>query len=408
MKIVVAEHKIIDLSESLLNELDDIQLKGLFEVDSAIALNHELRVLPMVSDFLSMQLDAKQLSAKSAKTYGKNIGYCLEYLLQRKEFAGFDLDEPFLTVTKAVLQEYFSGLSKHGVGGKTIRNRDAALKSFFDKYLCSERLSLRVDNPYTDGMLSANTKSGFIEGCTIEELKSLMLCTDSEKERMFLQFMFDSGVRRSEVSRVSLADIKEALHFQKSKFYVNTKDTYITSKGYYPLRIAGSKGQRRETKERLTLISAATLDRINKYHSTPLYKKHQRKYRKAEETPAFFNARGKPISADNVDSLLKKTSEKAVWRNLTRKHISPHKLRHGNAYEILQSPDFGEEYLDRLVHIQKTYGHSQLSTSEGYTKIPIELFDQITDERGQVLTKSQKMEKLYKETKLKIKIGDRK
>lgn len=408
MITVVLEKDTINLEQSLLNEIEGIDLKGIVEVEGVAVLNDEYRVLPMVSDFLDSEFQSRQISPKTASLYGKNISYCLDYLLGKDEFKGFNLDESLLTVSRATLLDYFIELRNSGLDSATIRNRDASVKSFVEKHLCSEYNPLRSDNPYHSGLISASVKGKIKVGCELAEVKSLMLSTDLERERILIQLIFDTGIRRSEVGRITLADIRKATEFNKSRLYTNDKNIYISEMGYYPLKISGSKGRNREIKERVTLISASTLHRINQYHSSPLYKKNQRKYKTPEETPAFFNSWGKPISEYNVDSILAKTSERAFFRGEILKKVSPHNLRHGYAYEILKSPDFGDDYLDKLVHLQKTLGHSDLSTTQTYTKIPIHLFNLIVDKNGAVLTKFQKMEKLTRETKLSIKIGDKK
>lgn len=408
MITIVLQKDVVNLEDSLLNEIEGIVLKGIVEVEGVVVLNDEYRVLPMVSDFLDSEFQSRQISPKSASVYGKNISYCLDYLLGKDEFKGFKLDEAFLSVSRATLLGYFIEIRNSGLDGATIRNRDASLKSFFEKYLCSEYNTLRNDNPYQSGLISASVKGKIKIGCELEEVKSLMLNTNLERERLLIQFIFDTGVRRSEVGRVTLADIRKPMEFDKSKLYTKDKEINASEMGYYPLKISGSKGRNQQIKERITLISAATLRRINQYHSSPLYKKNQRKYKTPQETPAFFNSCGQPISEFNIDSIVAKTSNKAFFRGQILKKISPHTLRHGYAYEILKSPDFGNDYLDKLVHVQKTLGHSDLSTTQTYTKIPIELFNLILDKDGGVLTKSQKMEKLTRETKLSIKIGDKK
>lgn len=408
MKTVVSTKDVLNLSDSLLNEIDSLNFHGHVNVEGVVVLNDDLNVLPYVSDFLDSEFNSRQISSKTAQLYGKNIGYCLEHLLSLDEFKGFKLDEPLFTVSRATLQAYFVSLSRSNLTSATIRNRDAALKTFFDKYLCVEHKPLRGDNPYKLGLLSGSIKTKIKEGCEINEVKELMLCTDLERERLLIQFIFDTGVRRSEVERVSLADINNANDFRRSSAYGSNEDAHMVEKGYFPLKISGSKGRHRELKERITLISASTLNRISSYHSSPLYKKHLRKYPNSQESPAFFNSRGQPLSTYDVENIVKKVSNKALFRGTIPQNISAHNLRHGYAYEILRSPDFGKEYLDKLINIQKTLGHSYLSTTQLYTKIPIDLLHLITDERGQILTKSQKMEKLSRDTKIKINIRDKK
>lgn len=408
MLTLVAENELIDLSDSLLNEINGIEVSGHVNVDGVVVFNNNHKILPMVSSYLHSEFRSRQISAKTASLYGKNIGYCLDYLINLKEYKGFELDEPFLTVTRATLREYFVWSRNYGLETPTIRNRDASLKAFFEKFICENDKSLRTDNPYKLGLISAGVKSKIKKGCELAEVKALMMCTKLERERLLIQFIFDTGVRRSEVGRITLADIKAANDLNNSRLYSKNKDSYIYQKGYFPIKISGSKGRNREIKERITLISASTLERVNKYHSTPLYKKAQRKYNSPHDTPAFFNAHSKPLSEFDVDNIISKTCKKAMFSGALLNRISPHNLRHGYAYEILKSPDFGQEYMDRLVNIQKTLGHSSITTTQLYTKIPIDLYKLISDENGQVLTKSKKIEKLTAETILKIKLSDKK
>jgi len=91
--------------------------------------------------------------------------------------------------------------------------------------------------------------------------------------------------------------------------------------------------------------------------------------------------------------------------HLTR-NISPHQLRHGNAYAILQSNDLGTDFLDRLVIVQKNLGHNQLSTTQMYTSIPQDIYNSLCDENGDLLTRAEKMKRLSEQTQLKIGIRD--
>ena len=90
------------------------------------------------------------------------------------------------------------------------------------------------------------------------------------------------------------------------------------------------------------------------------------------------------------------------------KKISPHKLRHGNAYALLRSPDMGVDHLDRLVAVQKTLGHSKLTTSEIYTQIPYDLYQKFLRPGTEIKTKAGEMEELVKQTRLRIDLGDTK
>lgn len=412
MNVISVDRQKLDLSKSLLNEEDDIDLSGIVNVDGTIVLNENFQVLPLISTFLIEEQITDNLAASSAYIYGLNLSYCLSYLMSLDTFKGFELDEAFITVSKPVLKCYFTKLREvDGLESDTITNRDACIKKFFDDFLCTERgknPTFREDNPFKDGALTTSGSSKIIEYCSINTLEALILGSKFERERLILQTVFDAGIRKSELKRITRADILEAIDFQKAHFYGTSKENDIVNKGYIPLTISGSKGRGRNFKPRKTLISAATLKRIISYHASPLYKKWTRKYNDNKSTPAFFNNLGKAFSAKNFDRLLDKVCNRALKKRAISKAVSAHKLRHGYAYEVLQSPDFGEDYLDRLVNVQKTLGHNKLSSTEIYTRIPLDLYRKMTDESGAVLTKSEKMEKLSLRTKLKIKLGDQK
>lgn len=136
------------------------------------------------------------------------------------------------------------------------------------------------------------------------------------------------------------------------------------------------------------------------------YKKYARKYTTPAETPAFFNANGTPFTPSSITKLLERVSKRAIKQGRLQRIISPHKLRHGNAYAILQSNDLGTDYLDRLVIVQKSFGHNHLSTTQMYTSIPQDIYNSMCDENGELLTRAEKMERLSKATQLKFGIRD--
>jgi integrase/recombinase XerC len=147
---------------------------------------------------------------------------------------------------------------------------------------------------------------------------------------------------------------------------------------------------------------------MKRYHDSLLYRTYSRKYGKASDTPAFFNADGVAYSANSVSKLLTRLSERAVLANTLSKPVSPHKLRHGNAFSILSSPDLGADYLERLTIAQKSLGHAHLSTTEQYNQIAMDLHRKMMDDNAITVTRAQEMAALIKKTWLKISPSDRK
>ncbi|MBB1418136.1 tyrosine-type recombinase/integrase [Pseudoalteromonas sp. SG44-1] len=407
----IVANESVDLSKSLLNEDEGVWLSVNKLHSGVVALDEKMRVLPLISEFLSYSFRNNKISRHTAKTYAKNLSYFLAYLKNRKEFQKTHLDEAFLTVSKFVIEEYLAELrTKYDLSTATVRNRDATLQAFIHKFLYQNqelRNAYIEKSPYSSGLISGPVKQKLVISCSLDELTKLMLQSGSERERLIIQFIFDSGVRRSELLNITKQDIEDAIEFNSQKLIHQNTDMPVISP-YAPLSIQGVKGRHNNTKQRMTLVSRAVLNRIMRYHASPLYKKHSRKYSSLSETPAFFNAEGRPITPKCLSKLLDRLSERALKKGMLSKPMSPHKLRHGYAYDLLQSPDIGQTYVDRLAVVQKSLGHAFLSSTEVYTKIPSELYKTITNSDGELLTKADRMERLVKSTQLKISLKDKK
>lgn len=410
MKVVAARAEVLDLGESLLNEIE-LTTEGVVQVTGAGVFDDDERLMPRISDFLSERAATDLLSIKSVKTYGHNLGYILEYLKSRPDFRSTDRDEAFVEAGTHVFREYFKLLLEdQDLEGNTARNRDATLMSFMGKYLCKSvdgRIPLRDSNPYDHGLLTPAPKAKLIKGCDTEELMALIEASPYERERCLLQFIFDAGLRRSEVEFVTLQNVLDALKFSRAQF-ISQADFPPLHVDYCPIYINGSKGRGNEKKGRYSIVSRATLQRIKRYHDSILYRSYSRKYGKATDTPAFFNTEGEAFSPRAVSSLLERLSERAVLTNKLSRPVSPHKLRHGNAYSILSSPDLGADYIERLAIAQKSLGHSLPSTTEKYNQIAMDLHRKMMDDNAITVTRAQEMEALIQKTWLRIRPADRK
>lgn len=415
MKVIAVRGKPLNLSESPTRRddtLDEHQAQEAVKVTGAAVFDDDERLMPLISGFLSQQLQAALIAEQTAMTFGRNLGYAHEYLTKRREYASCDRDSAYLEIRTHVIQEYFAHLREvEGISKKTVRNRDSALMAFFNKSLCSwvdDVPPLRKEgNPYAGGLLSPRPNKNLVVSCSLDDLLQLILATQSERERCLLQFIYDAGIRRSEVPRVTLRAIDDALRFQDTMF-ISPGASVAVNADYCPLRIDGSKGPADSFKPRDTLVSRATLLRIKKYHASPLYKMHKRQFGSSETTPAFLNAEGGEFTARSVAKLLERTSKRALDLMKINRKISPHKLRHGNAYALLRTPDIGTSYLDRMVAVQKTLGHSRLKTAEIYTQIPHDIYQKLVRPGTETKTKAGEMAELVDRTRLRIDVGDMK
>lgn len=403
-RVVVCDNQLIDLSMSLINEElnDDVKLTELVNTTGVAVIDPSMRVLPMISDYLTTQLARNKISKESAKTYGKNLAYFLHYMKSRSEFKDDYLDDSYLFVQQYVIEEYFSKLKSEGISSQTIGNREASISAFFHQYLCAKRNNkdqLRDDNPFETSKLYKGTKTRNIEMCEVNELVALMKCTERENEKVLLQFMQDSGVRRSEVSRITQQHIRDATNYNNN-FIMLDDETFEVPADYKPLTIWGSKGRGRDLKRRITLVSIPTLQRIKNYMASPEYRKSVRKFGK--DKPVFLNSQGEVQSGSNIGKLFSRLSKRALKLKLITRPIAPHMTRHGFAGMCLRSPDLGKDTLERLVSIKNCLGHAFLETTQIYTSIPYEIYGQLVNSQREVLARHQIMERIRLKTKTQI------
>lgn len=415
MIVTVCDNEEFNLSSSVLHEeldpdaLGEFDLSGIEKAKGAVVFDSEMKVLPRISAWLTYGVRNNKIAPDSARTYGRNIRYFIDYLQGQSLFKHCRLDEALYEIEEHDILEYMTYMKDElGLESATIRNRDACIRAFFEDYLCQPRgnkPALRSDNPYELGMISPSVRERKIEMCTVDELLGLIKSADTERERCLLQFTYDSGVRRKEICIVKKQHVTDALNFERKSLILDDHTIQIPSM-YKPLYVAGVKGRNRQIKERQTLVSAASLSRVKRYHASPLYRAKSRKF--GSDAPAFLNAHGNPYTPSSISKLFHKLSKRALKLGYIKRPIHPHMMRHGFAGSVLRSPDLGGDAVERLLTVKECLGHSRLKTTERYTSLPYDIYGQLMDDDGVVLTRADIMSRVYSRTKKQIKFGDEK
>jgi len=376
-------------------------------VSGVLILDLDEKVVRYPSEWLTKQSESQRIARTTAETYARNISYFVEFLIRRPENQGLTPDEMLLRVTLRVLEDWFIELSD-SLDKSTIRGREACLRSFYDYISNGEfRDHIIERSPFPSQWVSASPDKKQVVNASLQDLVALMLQTKYERERVLLQFMYDAGVRISEVERVTHRDIQEAIRFSNTEF-VAAGESLPTIAGYAPLLIRGSKAKGNSIKERHTLITSSTLKRIASYHASPLYKRYQSKRQNRMDFPAFLNTEGLTYKKASIAKLIERLSAKALKKGKVLRNIHAHLFRHGSAYLVLNDPNLGKDGLERLLNVRKTLGHAFLSTTERYTNIPHDIYSEIADGSGGLKSKVEKMDRVVEQTKLKIRIGDMK
>ncbi|MHC8324610.1 tyrosine-type recombinase/integrase [Pseudomonas sp. LB1P83] len=420
MKVVAIRDRELDLSNSILangpyREQFLAQPEGSepsVKVTGCGLIGNDERLLPLVSSYLCRNYRNSSLADKTVLSYARRISYLLEDQKSKPEHETSFRDDLLLSIGLGDLEVYLGRLDAAGLAPKTVQGRDAAYHHFFRTHLCislNDKPPLRTDNPYEHGPIrpgKANTRA-IVQPCSMLELEQMILHAHSERERCMLQLIYDSGIRESELPRITLQHIRDALEYQRLQ-YVSADSNIPVNADYSPLHVQGSKGKKNQIKPRVTLVSRTTLERIENYHRTPLYHRHSQRIRDPEKTPAFFNSHGKPYTTKSVEKLFERVSERARKAGKIKRKISAHKFRHGSAYLLLTSPDLGKDFFERLGMLSIGHGHSHSTTSEGYTQIPHDIYQKLCKPDSLVKTKCGEMHVLRERTTKRIKTGDKK
>jgi site-specific recombinase XerD len=166
-----------------------------------------------------------------------------------------------------------------------------------------------------------------------EEVVKMIKATDNIKHKLIIQILYCSGLRISELVDLKINDID----FQRKLVIVKS-----------------GKGK----KDRITIISKIVLDNIGKYL--------------AEYQPLVYLFESyKAGNKINVRSAQKIVTDSATRAGIV-KEVSAHSLRHTFATHLLEDNV-------NLRYIQSLLGHARLETTQIYTKVASNKFNEIKD-----------------------------
>ncbi|MDP6648445.1 MAG: tyrosine-type recombinase/integrase [Candidatus Woesearchaeota archaeon] len=157
---------------------------------------------------------------------------------------------------------------------------------------------------------------------TKDEIKKILDAVENPKHRLLIEFMYSSGLRVSECVSLKIddLDLKEKMG-----------------------KIRHGKGN----KERHIILSSNLIGHFNDYLST-----------KKDKSQFIFSVKGRPISVRQAQKVVKGAAEKAG----IKKRVFCHALRSSFATHLLEA---GTD----IRVIQELLGHSDLSTTQIYTKV---------------------------------------
>ena len=278
----------------------------------------------LIKQFLSYLQVERGLAENTIKSYQRDL-YRLEQYLRKEEKQLWELD------SKDII-DFMAYLRKEGLISRSIARYLSSIRMFFRFLLKEGKIkedpTLNLDTPkiwqYLPEVLSVEEVEHLLNQPQQETIKGL-------RDSALLELLYASGFRVSELVNLKM----EQIDFEEG---------FIRCMG---------KG----AKERIVPLGFTASLRLKEYLISS-----RTKLLKGKNSPYIFpNSRGKPLSRQWVWKIIKHYGEKAGLK----KAIKPHILRHCFATHLLAN---GAD----LRSVQLLLGHSDISTTQIYTRVSLE------------------------------------
>jgi len=272
-------------------------------------------LLDLFLTYLSVE---KGLSRNTANAYAADLKKYLRFLKEH--------DRQAEKVHKEDILDFIEILRSGTYSIPTVCRYISSLKAFYRFLLIEHRMQ---DDP-TDNLQMSKKWERVPKALTVTEVKSLLDARFAPKTALrdssMLELLYSSGLRVSELVNIRIGDIHADAGF---------------------VRVLG-KG----SKERIVPVNLRALERIKKYVAEErpgILKKRQSQY-------LFVTRTGRPMTRQRFWQIMKAVGRQAGIE------LSPHTIRHCFATHLLEG---GAD----LRSVQKMLGHSDISTTQIYTKV---------------------------------------
>lgn len=284
----------------------------------------------MLNNFLTYLSAEKGLSRNTVESYRLDLRKYFEFLSAEEKAPGF--------FSRSDIVDFIEKLRTERYATSSICRFISSIKSLC-RYLLTEHL--REDDP-SENLQSPKKWERLPKALSFSEVKALLEESASSspgnpilvRDAVMIELMYSSGLRVSELVLLKLEDFNFEAGF---------------------LRVIG-KG----SKERIVPVNIQAVEKIKQYianQRTAILKKKRSPY-------LFVTARGKPMTRQRFWQTMRK------FGRIIGIDLSPHVMRHSFATHLLEG---GAD----LRSVQKMLGHSDISTTQVYTKVTTDRLKQV-------------------------------
>lgn len=274
--------------------------------------------MELLESFFTYLSVEKGLSKNTLSSYAADLKRYTLFLKER--------EKDIASALRSDIIDFNEALRSDGYSVPSICRYLSSIKAVY-KYLLIENI---LETDPSDNIHMPKKWERLPKALSISEVMDLLQASFSEKtilrDSAMLELLYSSGLRVSELVKIKLGDI----HFDA---------------GF--VRIMG-KG----AKERVVPVNTRALEKVKRY----MENERPETLKKRQSPYLFVTRMGKPMSRQRFWQTLKAIGKQAGLE------ISPHTIRHCFATHLLEG---GAD----LRFVQKMLGHSDISTTQIYTKV---------------------------------------
>ena len=274
--------------------------------------------MELLENFFTYIAVEKGLSKNTISSYSVDLKRFESFLAHRKK--------KIKAVKKQDILDFIGTLRNDGYSISTICRYISSIKAFY-KYMLTEDI---IDNDPSENLQSPKKWERLPKALSVSEVKELLEVKFSGEAELrntaMLELLYSSGLRVTELISIKLGDINFEAGF---------------------IRVLG-KG----SKERDVPVNARAINRIKQY----IEQERQEILKKKQSQYLFVTGRGRPMTRQRFWQTLKAVGKQAGLE------LSPHTIRHCFATHLLEG---GAD----LRSVQKMLGHTDISTTQVYTKV---------------------------------------
>ncbi len=290
----------------------------------------------LAEEFVTYLVADKKVSPNTVESYSRDLQQFAEFL----RTVGRDMDRPE-EIDYLIVRQFMSYMAGKGYCKRSIARKQACLRTFF-KFLCKEERIPRnpakdVSTPKIEKKLPQFLEETEVEALLAQPDVSTVL---GLRDKALLEMLYAAGLRVGEMTGLNVTDVDY-------------------SAGYV---IVMGKGR----KERFVPVGSDAIDALGRYLDGARPRLAVKSVRPCRSL--FLNFRGGRLSARSVARLL----DKYVKMAATRKHVSPHTIRHSFATHLLGR---GAD----LRSVQEMLGHASISTTQIYTHVTRKRMKEVYD-----------------------------